>query len=102
MQEEITPLYHYTSVEGLYGIFKDYSEINPFVTMRATDISFINDSSEFLFGVEVCKEVLNMYEDNHKIDYDNGGISWIVNSYVHSPKEIQNYSTSNKIYVLYH
>lgn len=87
MQEEITPLYHYTSVEGLYGIFKDYSEKNPFVTMRATDISFLNDSSEFLFGVEVCKEVLNMYEDNHKIDYDNGGISWIVNSYVHSPKE---------------
>lgn len=82
MQEEFKPLYHYTSIEALYGIFEKYSVDNPFITMRATDIRFLNDPSEFLFGIEICEEALKMFEDEQKIDYDNGGISWIVRSYV--------------------
>ena len=59
--------YHFTSCEGLYGMLKGYSEDNPHLTMWATHSSFMNDSSEYEYGKEMCVKVLKQYEKQKQI-----------------------------------
>lgn len=54
--------YHFTSCTSLYGMLKDYSMNNPYLTMWATHSSFMNDSSEYEYGRNKCMEVLRLYE----------------------------------------
>ena len=38
-------------------MLKDYDKTEqPYLTMWATNASFMNDSSEFIFGKKICKE----------------------------------------------
>lgn len=59
--------YHFTSCSGLYGMLKDYSMNNPYLTMWATHSAFMNDSSEYEYGKEMCMKVLKLYEERTKI-----------------------------------
>lgn len=59
--------YHFTNCTGLYGMLKDYSTNNPFLTMWATHSAFMNDSSEYEYGKEMCMKVLKLYEERTKI-----------------------------------
>ncbi|MBF2717505.1 DUF2971 domain-containing protein [Agrobacterium vitis] len=45
-------LYHYTSSEGLISITKHHS-------LRFSDVRFLNDASEFQYGVKIANHVLN-------------------------------------------
>jgi len=62
--------YHFTSCAGLYGMLKDYSMDNPYLTMWATHSSFMNDSSEYEYGKEMCIKVLKLYEKQAKVPSD--------------------------------
>jgi hypothetical protein len=62
--------YHFTSCAGLYGMLKDYSKDNPYLTMWATHSSFMNDSSEYEYGKEMCIKVLKLYEKQAKVPSD--------------------------------
>jgi len=46
--EESATVHHYTGTEGLLGILRDGS-------FRATNFRYLNDSSEFLHGLEVVR-----------------------------------------------
>ena len=53
-------------------MLKDYDEkTHPYLTMWATNASFLNDSSEFSFGKEICKEAFSAYEAKLGISDDN-------------------------------
>lgn len=50
-------------------MLKDYDEeTHPYLTMWATNASFLNDSSEFSFGKEICKEAFQSYEQQMGIE----------------------------------
>jgi len=78
IEKETRPktLYHYTSVEVLYSILEnikkvetdDESEINSgyFFTMRGTDITFLNDFSEFEILPRLLADAIRILEE--KID----------------------------------
>lgn len=71
-------LYHYTNFAGLYGMLKDFdSEKHPYLTMWATNASFMNDSSEFSFGKEICMKAVSEYETQLGIATDD----CIINGY---------------------
>lgn len=59
--------YHFTNCSSLFGMLKDFSVENRHLTMWATHSSFMNDSTEYEFGKEKCKEVLRLYEDKTKV-----------------------------------
>lgn len=58
-------LYHYTSLETLVKIL-DVKEEQ--ITLRATDIRFLNDPSEYLFGRNFIYDSLKKYERKNKIN----------------------------------
>lgn len=61
-------LYHYTNFAGLYGMLKDFdSEKHPYLTMWATNASFLNDNSEYTFGQKVCWDAFGLYEAMNNI-----------------------------------
>ena len=61
-------LYHYTNAAGVFGMLKDYDKTEqPYLTMWATNASFMNDSSEFIFGKKICKEAYSAYEAKQRI-----------------------------------
>lgn len=62
--------YHFTSCAGLYGMLKECTKDNPYLTMWATHSSFMNDSSEYKYGKEMCLQTLELYEKKHGI-YDS-------------------------------
>lgn len=45
-------------------------EKHPFLTMWATNALFLNDSSEYTFGVGICREAFMYYEAEHDIPSD--------------------------------
>ena len=55
-------LYHFTSVESLVSMLKDYTPENPYLTFWATHISFMNDSSEYQYGREICLKFIQKYQ----------------------------------------
>lgn len=57
-------LYHFTSVESLINMLSDYSEKNPYITFWATHIRFLNDSSEYEYGLQLCIGYLQKYKED--------------------------------------
>lgn len=51
-------LFHYTSIDGLMGMLHDCTPENPYITLRATHSMYLNDTSEYKFGWEICKKAL--------------------------------------------
>ena len=45
-------------------------EKHPFLTMWATNASFLNDSSEYTFGMEICRKAFMYYEAERDIPFD--------------------------------
>ena len=66
--------YHFTSCAGLYGMLKDYSMDNPYLTMWATHSSFMNDPTEYEYGKDMCQKVLKLYEEKEGIAKTNRSI----------------------------
>lgn len=63
-----TPIYHYTDNAGLLGMLEKTSLDNLFITMRATFYRFLNDPSEYQFGVDIVNKHLTAIEDELNID----------------------------------
>lgn len=60
-------LYHYTTTASLLGMLKDCSREKPNLTMWATHCNYLNDSSEFRFGRNICNKVIGEYEEEYDI-----------------------------------
>lgn len=63
-------IYHYTSVETLMHIFESVSESKGkrSLVFRASNIFYMNDPQEFLYGIDVLMEVLKEIESCKNID----------------------------------
>ena len=48
-------LYHYTTLDGLYGIVSNK-------TIRLTDYRFLNDKKELVHSIDFLETILNSYE----------------------------------------
>ncbi|SFB04113.1 hypothetical protein SAMN04515620_11430 [Collimonas sp. OK607] len=59
---DLKALYHYTSAEGLQSILKGRS-------FWASDISYLNDSSELAYGTELFNERLAALVESRKCNY---------------------------------
>lgn len=55
----ISTLYHYTNIEGLYGILESDS-------LWASNINFINDSSEYTYGISLFENVATQKRSKFK------------------------------------
>lgn len=70
----MSELYHYTTVAGFLGMLEvtgskkdSKSEPTTDLTMRATHCNYMNDRSEFDFGVNLCRKAICEYENEHGI-----------------------------------
>lgn len=45
-------------------------EKHPYLTMWATNASFLNDYSEYTFGTEICRKAFELYEAENEIPFD--------------------------------
>lgn len=64
-------LYHYTNFAGLYGMLNGFdTEKHPYLTMWATNASFLNDNSEYTFGEEISRKAFINYESEIGIPHD--------------------------------
>ena len=64
-------LYHYTNFAGLYGMLNGFdTEKHPYLTMWATNASFLNDNSEYTFGEEISRKAFINYESERGIPFD--------------------------------
>jgi len=85
-------LYHYTSPEGLIGIISDNC-------IRATDIFYVNDSEEFMRGVNIAKEMIEQLYDSKegdekkRLERFRKDLSYISPSQNHIPIYISSFST---------
>lgn len=57
-------LYHFTTIESLISMLSDCSEKNPYITFWATHIRFLNDSSEYKYGLQLCMKYLQKYQED--------------------------------------
>ena len=57
-------LYHFTSVEALMSMLSKYSAEHPYLTLWATHIKFLNDSSEYQYGLQICQKYANKYNQD--------------------------------------
>lgn len=65
-------LYHYTTGAGLLGMLKDYdAEKNPNLTMWATHYAYMNDPTEFEYGIEICLPLIKEIEEEEKISAED-------------------------------
>ena len=64
-------LYHYTTGAGLLGMLKDYSVDNPNLTMRATHYMYMNDPKEYIYGQEICLDIIDEIEEGLGINEDD-------------------------------
>ncbi len=51
---KLDTLYHYTNLEGFLGIVNNNS-----TEMWASNIEFLNDSREYIHGIELCKDIIS-------------------------------------------
>ena len=72
-------LYHYTNGAGLLGMLKNYSADNPNLTMWATHYMYMNDPKEYIYGQELCLNIIDEIEEELGIN-ENDRIKKIVNS----------------------
>ena len=64
-------LYHYTTGAGLLGMMKNYSEENKNLTMWATHYMYMNDPKEYIYGQDICLDIIDEIEKEMGIDEDN-------------------------------
>lgn len=64
-------LYHYTDTTGLLGMLENTAIDNMSLTMRATFYRFLNDPSEYQYGVGIIKKHLSVIEDELNVDREN-------------------------------
>jgi hypothetical protein len=64
-------LYHYTSLRGLDGIIKDK-------VLRATDIRFFSDSSEFQYTINLARELSSQRHDSFEKRFLREVLRWSV------------------------
>ena len=65
-------VYHYTSMDAflcLLESIKKSSDQKSFI-FRATNIFFLNDPSEFIYGQKILMEVLKVIEYEKSVNYD--------------------------------
>lgn len=80
-------LYHYTTSEGLIGIIKNRS-------IWATNIFYLNDSEEFMRGINIARQICDSINDpeNKKIRFQKDlsyiGVSKNISTYVCSFSEV--------------
>ena len=72
-------------MESIFGMLQSYSKDNPYCTMWASNVLFMNDASEYQFGIDVCKELAMQYEGEEHID---DGFAHIFNSNFWHKKEL--------------
>lgn len=61
-------LYHYTTGAGLLGMLNDYDENeNPNLTMWATHYAYMNDPTEYMFGIDLCLPLIKEVEDEYDV-----------------------------------
>ena len=58
---------HYTTTSGFLGMFKDYTEDQPNVKLRATHYKYMNDPNEYEFGTKFCTEIIDQIENELKV-----------------------------------
>ncbi len=90
MSQKYSLIYHYSNIDALYGMLKDYSISNPYITMRATHAFYLNDPSEYEYGKKVCLKLLKKIEKELKPQIDNIGITGSIYQRS-SQKDIQDY-----------
>ena len=59
----MTGLYHYTTGAGLLGMLKNYSGENPHLTMWATHYMYMNDPMEYIYGQNICLDIIDEIEN---------------------------------------
>lgn len=64
-------LYHYTDSIGLLGMLENTTPGNLFITMRATFYRFLNDPSEYQYGVDIVNKHLSAIEDELNVESRN-------------------------------
>lgn len=76
-----SPLFHYTSMQGLLGIFgdRDNSKKNVKYYLWATNIFYLNDAAEFIYAINLTKEILN--------NLNNSNVKQKINSRLQSIEE---------------
>lgn len=70
----MSELYHYTTVAGFLGMLEvtgskkdSKSEPTTDLTMRATHCNYMNDRSEFFWGIQLCNKAIRDYEKRNKV-----------------------------------
>ena len=64
-------LYHYTTGAGLLGMLKDYdADENPNLTMWATHYAYMNDPTEYMFGIHLCLPLIKEVEEEGVVEED--------------------------------
>ena len=66
-QNNNSPIYHYTSVAGLFGMLNSISSENT-ITKRATHSLYMNDPMEFSYGAKLLDSVIKVIEEELMID----------------------------------
>lgn len=69
-------LHHYTSIEGIEGIL-GFDKKNPKLTLRATNVKYLNDSKELIDGVEFVKRYIKDREAEFNKIIKKGADSFI-------------------------
>lgn len=92
-------LYHYTTGAGLLGMLKDYSADNPNLTMWATHYMYMNDPKEYIYGQEICLDIIDEIEEELGINEDDR-IKKIVTS-ADFQKAFREVSRKNRVHIPY-
>lgn len=84
----MSELYHYTTAAGLLGMLKNYKTENPDLTMRATHCNYLNDRSEFFWGIKLCCNAIYEYEKQNSIPEEERLSKYIKDPYDESTTEL--------------
>lgn len=84
----MSELYHYTTAAGLLGMLKDYNINNRDLTIRATHCNYLNDKSEFFWGIKLCCNAIYEYEKQNPIPEEKRLSKYIKNPYDESTTEL--------------
>lgn len=64
----MSELYHYTTGAGLLGMLKDYdADKDPNLTMWATHYAYMNDPTEYMFGINLCLPLIKEIEEEEGV-----------------------------------
>lgn len=58
---------HYTTTQGLLGMFKDFTKEQPNIKLWATHYMYMNDPEEFELGKRICTDIIEQIEQELNI-----------------------------------